>query len=48
MGARKTPKAKPKKIREIRLQMRFNPGTMAFEPIIPKKWNSMKKKKKRS
>jgi len=29
-------KKSKKKIREIKLQMRFNPGTMSYEPIFSK------------
>ena len=28
---------KKKKIKEIKLKMKFNPGTMSYEPILPMK-----------
>ena len=39
-----------KKVKEIKLIMKFNPGTMGYEPILPlsliKKYNIKKWKKK--
>lgn len=42
---------KKKKVKEIKLQMIFNPGKMAFEPVLPKlkihksKWTKKKSSK---
>ncbi|MDP3992373.1 MAG: hypothetical protein U1B79_01835 [Candidatus Pacearchaeota archaeon] len=33
--------AKLKKVKELILKMKFNPGTMSFEPILPK-WTKKK------
>lgn len=35
---------KAKKVRELILKMKFNPGTMSYEPILPenKKWTKKK------
>ena len=41
-----------KKVKELRLKMKFNPGTMSYEPVLPvsliKKYNIKKWTKKRS
>ena len=47
-------KNKKNKVQEIKLKMKFNPGTMSYEPILPpslikkhntKKWTKKTKKK---
>ena len=43
---------KTKKVKELILKMKFNPGTMSYEPILPvsliKKYNIKKWTKKKS